>query len=83
MPADACGAAGPLALPVTVMSRGQSSVDRARMAIRVVPAPAPAEPSTALRSKRLALTLSVAAQVSEQTRHADLRVVSPVVVWEL
>jgi hypothetical protein len=59
-------------LSATVMLRGQHSLDRARMVIRVVPAPAAAAPSTAPRNQRLIAALRLPAMEAEQTHEVDL-----------
>jgi hypothetical protein len=61
-------------LSVAVMLRGLHAADRARMLIRVVPAPQPAaEPASAgRRAVPLALALRLPAMEAEETRTADL-----------
>lgn len=59
-------------LSVTVMLRGQQSVDRARVAIRVAPPPADPPQGEAPRQERLIITLRLPAMEAEQTHTADL-----------
>ncbi len=58
-------------LSVTVMLRGQTAADRARMVIRVVAPPQPA-PATELHREPIAMALRLPAMTTEETRDADL-----------
>lgn len=59
-------------LSVTVMLRGLEAVDRMRMLVRIVPAPADTPATPAQRHERLSVTLRLPAAEAEDLRSTDL-----------